>query len=163
MRLKYIINLLLISTFTISCNSQFEVKNRREIEKLQKNQNRYIGKSVKKLINDLKVDIIIFSAHLGHDSNNYLGLRFYNESEYKNLKKPTSEIEPAYLYIFLNERNNIHDKLFVNANFDLNDSIGQYRRVFLRDDKLNSNRKLVKPYRKFTVSNIYANSEKEKK
>ncbi|MGZ8565263.1 MAG: hypothetical protein ACXWVY_05065 [Kaistella sp.] len=155
--------MFLISAFIISCNSQFAVKNRREIEKLQINQDRYIGKSVTKLINDLKVDIIIFSAHFGHDSNNCLGLRFYNESECKNLKKTTSEIEPAYLYIFLNERNNFDDKLFVNPNFDLNDSIGQYRRIFLRDDKLNNNRKLVKPYRKFTVSKIYANSEKEKK
>ena len=164
MSLKYYIKLLSISTFTISCNSRFAVKNTREIEKLQINEDRYIGKSINKVINDLKVNIISISAILGnHDSNNVLALRFYTKSDYNNLKKWTSKVEPAYVYIFLSERNNSDDKLFVNPSPNPNDSTGQYLRTFMRNDKLSNNRKLLKSYRKFTVSHIYANSEQEKK
>lgn len=134
--------------------AQEKISSKKEIHKFQVDKSKYIGKKVKKLLEDLNLKIISVQLQSGNGSPNIITFRFNSKDEYVRMSNKNSKIKPSKIMIFIKEDDIITNKLFKEKN---NDSISN---IIVRKNMVEKNEDLLKDFLNLTVLKIISISEK---
>ncbi|MGH1517438.1 hypothetical protein [Chryseobacterium sp. JK1] len=139
--------IIVISHFS-QINAQEKIYSKNDIDKFEVNKKYYLGKKVKDVLSDLKVDIQQIILGGGTEANNIISIRFIDKISNQEIN-----FKPARINLFIKERDNETNSLFRTGT--------GYKKIIKRDSvRYKTNEDILKEYENLTIIDIYASSEK---
>ncbi|MFZ4928822.1 hypothetical protein [Chryseobacterium sp. Mn2064] len=141
--------IIVISHFS-QINAQEKIYSKNDIGKFEINKKYYLGKKVKDVLSDLKVDIQLIILGGGTvEENNFIAIRFID-----NTNNPEVNAKSAKLTLFVKERDHKTNSLFLSTP-------SGFKRIYKKDEEqYKTNEDLLKAYENLSIIDISASSEK---
>ncbi|UKB81885.1 hypothetical protein LF887_12770 [Chryseobacterium sp. MEBOG06] len=141
--------LLITLSFFYKMNAQEKVSSKQTIGRFEVKKNNYIGKKVKDLLKDLKLDIQLVTFGGGSpEANNFITIRFIDD-----IRNSDKNAKSAKITLFIKEHDSTTNKLFQSTS-------GLKKRIKRDNVKYKTNEDILKRYENLTIIEIYANSDK---